>query len=115
MHSPHPAALTQIELADCFLVNIVIHTASSIDPALALNLVTALGKQKEASGEQTYFIHVSKVLTVASVTHNDSDLRTERVLSADGLAIGRDQGHGGVRNREATGGLLPYPKGNANI
>ena len=40
-------------------ISIVIHTASSLDPGLALPLITALGKRREASGEQTYFIHTS--------------------------------------------------------
>ncbi|MCJ1329775.1 hypothetical protein MMC10_006455 [Thelotrema lepadinum] len=49
-------------------INIVIHTASSIDPTLALNLVTALAKQKQASGEQTYFIHTSGLSAFYSLT-----------------------------------------------
>lgn len=46
------------EVADPFLVRIVIHTASSIDPQFALHLITALGKRKHPSGQETYFIHV---------------------------------------------------------
>ena len=46
-------------LADRSVVSIIVHTASAIDPSFALPLITALGKQKEASGEQTYYIHVS--------------------------------------------------------
>ncbi|KAH7072309.1 hypothetical protein BKA63DRAFT_605181 [Paraphoma chrysanthemicola] len=40
-------------------VNIVIHTASAMNWNLAKNLITALGKRKETSGQQTYFIHTS--------------------------------------------------------
>ncbi|MCJ1457103.1 hypothetical protein MMC28_007469 [Mycoblastus sanguinarius] len=40
-------------------ISIVVHCASSINPALALNLITALSKQGEVSGEETYFIHTS--------------------------------------------------------
>ncbi|KAL9086375.1 MAG: hypothetical protein Q9165_007161 [Trypethelium subeluteriae] len=40
-------------------ISIVIHCASSINSDLALNLITALGKQREASRRQTYFIHTS--------------------------------------------------------
>ncbi|KAJ5195726.1 hypothetical protein N7449_006205 [Penicillium cf. viridicatum] len=40
-------------------ISIVIHTASSINPTLALHLITALSKQGEVSGEKTYFIHTS--------------------------------------------------------
>ncbi|MCJ1292562.1 hypothetical protein MMC34_004113 [Xylographa carneopallida] len=40
-------------------IRIVIHTASSINSTLALHLITALGKQREAAGEDTYFIHTS--------------------------------------------------------
>ncbi|KAL4778429.1 hypothetical protein BJX76DRAFT_143798 [Aspergillus varians] len=40
-------------------VNIVIHTTSAIDPATALSLIDALGKQREDSGKKTYFIHTS--------------------------------------------------------
>ncbi|CAI7586243.1 unnamed protein product [Penicillium palitans] len=40
-------------------IGIVIHTASSINPTLALHLINALSKQGEVSGEKTYFIHTS--------------------------------------------------------
>ncbi|KAK9779764.1 putative NAD-dependent epimerase/dehydratase domain-containing protein [Seiridium cardinale] len=40
-------------------IRIVIHCASSIDPGLAFPLINALEKQKELSGEDTYFIHTS--------------------------------------------------------
>ncbi|CAI7655918.1 unnamed protein product [Penicillium glandicola] len=40
-------------------INIVIHTASSINPSPALHLITALSKQGEVTGEKTYFIHTS--------------------------------------------------------
>ncbi|KAF2111047.1 hypothetical protein BDV96DRAFT_650649 [Lophiotrema nucula] len=40
-------------------INIIIHTSSSINSELAINLITALGKQKEISGETTHFIHTS--------------------------------------------------------
>lgn len=44
------------EVADGFLlVSIVVHCSSSIDPGLALHLITALGKQREASGEGILF------------------------------------------------------------
>ena len=45
-------------MADPFLVSIVIHTASSIEPQFALHLITALGKRKELTGQDTYLIHV---------------------------------------------------------
>ncbi|KAH8203456.1 hypothetical protein TruAng_002327 [Truncatella angustata] len=38
-------------------VSIVIQTASSLNPSLSVNLLTALGKQKQISREQTYFVH----------------------------------------------------------
>ncbi|KAG6997644.1 hypothetical protein G7Y79_00039g076060 [Physcia stellaris] len=40
-------------------INIVIHTASSIEPKFALHLITALGKRKISSGQETYFVHTS--------------------------------------------------------
>ncbi|CAL5871785.1 uncharacterized protein PFLUO_LOCUS6038 [Penicillium psychrofluorescens] len=40
-------------------ISIVIHTASSVNPDLALYLITALSKQGEVSGKKTYFIHTS--------------------------------------------------------
>ncbi|RDW65612.1 hypothetical protein BP5796_10304 [Coleophoma crateriformis] len=40
-------------------ISIVVHTASSLDVSLALPLVAALGRQREVSGEDTYFIHTS--------------------------------------------------------
>lgn len=45
--------------ADGIVVNIVIHTASSLDPRLAFNLLTGLAEQQKASGSKAYFIHVS--------------------------------------------------------
>ncbi|KAI4264974.1 MAG: hypothetical protein L6R38_009734 [Xanthoria sp. 2 TBL-2021] len=46
-------------LDNCFPVSIVVHTASSIEPNLALHLITALGKRREVTGEETYFLHTS--------------------------------------------------------
>ncbi|KAL5335038.1 hypothetical protein BJX70DRAFT_376086 [Aspergillus crustosus] len=43
------------------LVNIVINTASAMNPTPALYLINALGKQKEASGRKTYFIQTSGI------------------------------------------------------
>ncbi|KAI9832678.1 MAG: hypothetical protein M1819_004263 [Sarea resinae] len=40
-------------------IGIAINTASSIDPRPALHLIAALSKQREVSGQQTYFIHTS--------------------------------------------------------
>ncbi|KAF4452958.1 NAD(P)-binding domain [Fusarium austroafricanum] len=40
-------------------ISIVVHTASSIDPTLALPLINALAKQKETNGKPTHFIHTS--------------------------------------------------------
>ncbi|KAJ5893612.1 hypothetical protein N7495_005303 [Penicillium taxi] len=40
-------------------IRVVIHTASSINPTMPLNLITALSKQGEVSGIKTSFIHSS--------------------------------------------------------
>ncbi|KAI0974490.1 hypothetical protein F4678DRAFT_422893 [Xylaria arbuscula] len=40
-------------------IDIVVHTASSIDFRLALNLVSALGKRRAVTGKDTYHIHSS--------------------------------------------------------
>ncbi|KAI1312330.1 hypothetical protein F5Y03DRAFT_339868 [Xylaria venustula] len=40
-------------------IDIVVHTASSIDFRLALNLVSALGKRRAITGKDTYHIHSS--------------------------------------------------------
>ncbi|KAF4964988.1 hypothetical protein FSARC_7166 [Fusarium sarcochroum] len=40
-------------------INVVIHTASSIDPGLAFPLINALAKQGETTGKATHFIHTS--------------------------------------------------------
>ncbi|KAG0644921.1 hypothetical protein D0Z07_9365 [Hyphodiscus hymeniophilus] len=40
-------------------INIVIHTASSLVPTLALNLLAGLAEQQKASGSRAYFIHTS--------------------------------------------------------
>lgn len=41
------------------LVDTVVHTASAIDSRVVTNLIKALGQRREATGEETYFIHVS--------------------------------------------------------
>ncbi|KAJ5449578.1 uncharacterized protein N7458_006027 [Penicillium daleae] len=40
-------------------VSIVIHTATSIDPEVAQNLITALKKRREANGKKAFFVHTS--------------------------------------------------------
>lgn len=42
-----------------FLVDIIVHTASSSDPRLVSHLIKALGQRRKVSKEKTYFIHVS--------------------------------------------------------
>lgn len=42
------------------LVDVVVHCASGILPDLAINLINALGRRREATGGSTYFIHVSE-------------------------------------------------------
>ena len=41
------------------LVDIIVHTASSIDSNIASYLINALSQRRKVSGEETYFIHVS--------------------------------------------------------
>jgi hypothetical protein len=41
------------------VVDIVVHTASAIHPAMISNLVGALGKRHQVNGSKTYLIHVS--------------------------------------------------------
>lgn len=45
--------------ANYFLVDIIIHTASSMAPQLASSLIRALGESHRVSGNDAYFIHVS--------------------------------------------------------
>ncbi|KAH9206114.1 hypothetical protein DL95DRAFT_488492 [Leptodontidium sp. 2 PMI_412] len=45
--------------SELLMFNIVIHTASSLDPRLAFNLLTGLAEQQKASGSKAYFIHTS--------------------------------------------------------
>jgi hypothetical protein len=52
------------QFTDDLLVQIVIHTASALDFAFAKNLIIALGKQREASGKDTHFVHVSQQLNL---------------------------------------------------
>ncbi|KAH8691553.1 hypothetical protein BGW36DRAFT_305676 [Talaromyces proteolyticus] len=40
-------------------ISIVIHTASAMDPSMALPLITALSKQKQVNGSEAIFIHTS--------------------------------------------------------
>lgn len=42
------------------LVDIVVHTASSMVPKIALHLIRSLGRRRKATGNETYFIHVSR-------------------------------------------------------
>ncbi|KAF5621008.1 hypothetical protein F25303_12355 [Fusarium sp. NRRL 25303] len=40
-------------------ISVIVHAANSINPGLALPLINALAKQKEAAGKPEYFIHTS--------------------------------------------------------
>ncbi|KAJ5808690.1 hypothetical protein N7474_009959 [Penicillium riverlandense] len=40
-------------------IGIIIHTATSIDAQVALNLITALRRRRETSGKETFFVHTS--------------------------------------------------------
>ncbi|KAI0456634.1 hypothetical protein F5B21DRAFT_502240 [Xylaria acuta] len=40
-------------------IDIVVHTASSIDARLAIHLIKALGKRREVTGKDTYHVHSS--------------------------------------------------------
>ncbi|KAF8859153.1 NAD(P)-binding protein [Acephala macrosclerotiorum] len=40
-------------------IDIVIHNASSLDPMPATHLITALGKRRDITKEETYFLHTS--------------------------------------------------------
>lgn len=67
------------------LVDIVVHTASSMEPRLASNLIDALGHRRKASGEEMYFIHVSPFsicLPKTPLKPNQSSIST--MFSAEG-------------------------------
>ncbi|ESU09649.1 hypothetical protein FGSG_03560 [Fusarium graminearum PH-1] len=53
-------------------IDIVVHTASGMHPAITSNLISALGKRRQASGSGTYLIHDS-----------DSILAKEREIGFD--------------------------------
>lgn len=78
-------------LDNCFPVSIVVHTASSIEPNLALHLITALGKRREVTGEETYFLHVSTFSITSPAVHYEIDLGIERLLRKNRLASREDQ------------------------
>ncbi|TRX97823.1 hypothetical protein FHL15_001033 [Xylaria flabelliformis] len=44
-------------------IDIVIHTASSIDARLAIHLIKALGKRHDITGKDTYHIHTNTAIT----------------------------------------------------
>lgn len=52
--------MTREDLADSFPVDIIIHNATSLDPMIARHLITALGKRRDVTHGETYFIHVSQ-------------------------------------------------------
>jgi hypothetical protein len=54
-----------ISEADGNPVNIVIHTASSLDQSLALNLLAGLAAHQKTSGRKSYFIQVSSESSLA--------------------------------------------------
>ena len=47
-------------------IDIVLHTASSVEIELAANLVNALGERKKASGTPKYFVQVSPRIVAPS-------------------------------------------------
>ncbi|KAI0149688.1 NAD(P)-binding protein [Hypoxylon sp. NC0597] len=64
--------IIQVDLSDETAVNeavlrneidIIVHTASSMNSRLASNLIKALGQRRKASGEETFFVH-SSITTV---------------------------------------------------
>ncbi|KAM0544579.1 hypothetical protein ACHAO7_008723 [Fusarium culmorum] len=72
-------------------IDIVVHTASGMHPAITSNLISALGKRRQASGSGTYLIHTS-VATMfteeggwpyGEVKDSDSILAKEREIGFD--------------------------------
>ncbi|KAG8672672.1 hypothetical protein FPOAC2_06066 [Fusarium poae] len=72
-------------------INIVVHTASGMHPAIVSNLITALGKQRQTSESGTYLIH-SSIATMfteeggwpyGEVKDSDSILDKEREIGFD--------------------------------
>lgn len=55
-----PDIVIEFQVANQFLVDIIIHTAGSIDARLAIHLIKALGKRREVTGNDTFHIHVSQ-------------------------------------------------------
>ncbi|EXM34254.1 hypothetical protein RAB80_005722 [Fusarium oxysporum f. sp. vasinfectum] len=51
--------LTKYPLTKVTTFSVIVHTANSINPELALPLINALAKQKESAGKPTHFIHTS--------------------------------------------------------
>ncbi|KAI1733606.1 hypothetical protein F4680DRAFT_394717 [Xylaria scruposa] len=72
-------------------IDIVVHTASSIDARLAIHLIKALGKRHDVTGKDTYHIH-SSVTTgyskeggwpYGTVKDNDAVYKLEKELNDD--------------------------------
>lgn len=105
------------------IVNIVIHTASSLVPALALNLLAGLAEQQKASGSKAYFIHVSYSLFTCKAwashwygTNLIVDFGIECILCGDRLATRRHERFwSSLRDREAIGGFLLPPEGKMTL
>ena len=65
--------LRNAKLTLATLVNIVIHTASSINPTPALHLISGLGKQRETSGKHAFFVHVGSTSTSMPSNYQPSE------------------------------------------
>lgn len=84
----------EIQAADLFLVDIVVHTASSIDAQQAIGLIKALGKRGEITGKDTYHIHVSQCRSLVFVVGTDilAVISDYWLFQRRWLAIWNDQG-----------------------
>ncbi|KAI4863797.1 NAD(P)-binding protein [Hypoxylon rubiginosum] len=77
-------------------IDIVVHTASSRDPSLITHIIKALGRRREVSGKETYFIHSS----VATVFSEDGGWPFGEVRDTDPIFAKEKEIEGGHPVRE---------------
>ncbi|KAL1593713.1 hypothetical protein SLS60_010445 [Paraconiothyrium brasiliense] len=73
-------------------IAIVIHTASSLKPELALNLINGLSKQRKDTSRQTYFIHVSMHILPDSIAYTNETSAMSAFMPRTGWPEGKLRG-----------------------
>lgn len=85
-----------IMLANHDAVDIVLHIASSHDPSVVSFLIRALGERREATGKESYFVHVSEVAVPDYELFQPiiADFRDHSICTRSWMAGHGREGHG---------------------